>query len=65
VPLPLALSCELREPNSYKAMDAVGVPVLIVRGGDGTARAFLNVCRHRGAVVCEPGCGTARRFTCP
>ena len=65
VPLPLALTCELREPNAYKAMDAMGVPVLIVRGADGVARAFLNVCRHRGAVVCETGCGTARRFTCP
>ena len=65
VPLPLALTCELREPNAYKAMDALGVPVLIVRGTDGVARAHLNVCRHRGAVVCETGCGTARRFTCP
>lgn len=65
VPLPLALTCELREPNAYKAMDAMGVPVLIVRCADGVARAYLNVCRHRGAVVCETGCGTARRFTCP
>ena len=37
VPLPLALTCELREPNSYKAMDALGVPVLITRGPDGRA----------------------------
>lgn len=65
VPLPLALTCELRAPNSYKAMDALGVPVLITRAADGTARAFLNVCRHRGATVCADGCGTARRFACP
>jgi nitrite reductase/ring-hydroxylating ferredoxin subunit len=65
VPLPLAFTCELREPNAYKAMDALDTPVLITRGADGTARAFLNVCRHRGAAVCVDGCGTARRFSCP
>lgn len=64
VPLPLALSCELREPNAYKTMEAVGVPVLLTRGEDGAARAFLNVCSHRGATVAE-GCGSARRFACP
>jgi phenylpropionate dioxygenase-like ring-hydroxylating dioxygenase large terminal subunit len=65
VPLPLALTCELRQPNSYKAMEALGVPVLITRGRDGMARAFLNSCRHRGAIVAPDGCGKARRFTCP
>ena len=65
VPLPLALSCEMREPNSYKAMDACGTPVLITRAGDGVARAFLNVCRHRGMIVAADGCGSARRFACP
>ena len=65
VPLPLALTCEMRAPNSYKAMDACGTPVLITRSADGVARAFLNVCRHRGMVVVADGCGTARRFSCP
>jgi phenylpropionate dioxygenase-like ring-hydroxylating dioxygenase large terminal subunit len=37
----------------------------MVRGSDGEMRAFLNVCRHRGAQVAEAGCGKARRFTCP
>jgi phenylpropionate dioxygenase-like ring-hydroxylating dioxygenase large terminal subunit len=65
VPLPLALTCEIREPNSYKSMDVLGVPVLLTRDRDGVARAFLNVCRHRGSVVQSEGCGHARRFTCP
>jgi phenylpropionate dioxygenase-like ring-hydroxylating dioxygenase large terminal subunit len=64
-PMPLALSCELKGPHTYKAMEAVGVPVLITRGADGEAQAFLNVCRHRGATVAAEGCGTARRFACP
>lgn len=65
VPLPLALSCELPAPHSYKALFAVDLPVLIVRDGEGVARAFMNVCRHRGAVVVPESCGEARRFTCP
>src|ERR1700694_702372 len=65
VPLPLALTCELRQTHSYKGMDALGVPVLTTRGPDGIARAFLNSCRHRGAIVAPDGCGKARRFTCP
>jgi nitrite reductase/ring-hydroxylating ferredoxin subunit len=65
MPLLLAMSCELREPGDYKAMDAVDVPVLICRGADGQVRAFVNMCRHRGAVLMGEGAGNAKRFTCP
>jgi phenylpropionate dioxygenase-like ring-hydroxylating dioxygenase large terminal subunit len=65
VPLALALSGELREPGAYKALEVVGVPVLLARGSDGVARAFVNACRHRGAPLREPGCGRATRFACP
>ncbi len=65
LPLALALSIELPQPGDYRAMHVVGVPVLIVRGKDGSARAFLNACRHRGARICDPGSGSARVFTCP
>src|SRR5262249_25669799 len=39
VPLLVALSAELPEPGSYKAMEAVGLPVLVTRDKTGTARA--------------------------
>ena len=64
-PLALALSSELPGPGNYRAMSVMGTPVLLVRGSDGIARAFLNVCRHRGAAVCEPGSGKTSRFDCP
>lgn len=64
LPLCLATTAELREPNSYKAMEALGLPVLITRGKDGKVRAFLNVCAHRGAPVADKGCGVKSRFTC-
>ncbi len=64
VPLMLALSCELPEQGSYKAMDAMGLPVLITRDKQGNAHAFLNVCAHRGAPVADDGHGKCARFTC-
>jgi phenylpropionate dioxygenase-like ring-hydroxylating dioxygenase large terminal subunit len=65
-PLVMAFTAELREPHSYKAMEVLGTPILVVRGGDGVARAFVDMCSHRGAVIVDPGtAGTARRFTCP
>ena len=65
LPLALALSIELPGPKSYRAMTVMDVPVLLVRGEDGVARAFVNVCRHRGAQLCPVGSGTAQRIICP
>lgn len=65
MPLMLAMTCELREPGDYKAMDAAGVPVIIARGRDGVVRTFLNSCSHRGAQVMPEGKGNTHRFTCP
>jgi len=39
-------------------------PVLVVRDSDGRARAFLNVCRHRGNLLCRADTGNAASFTC-
>ena len=39
-------------------------PVLVVRQADGSIRAFLNVCRHRGMKVCRADEGNASSFTC-
>ena len=44
LPLLLAFTCEMREAGDYKAMDVIGVPVLIARGVDCVVRAFVNVC---------------------
>lgn len=67
LPLPLALSCEVAQPGDYRAMTVIDVPVLIIRGEDGVARALVNVCRHRGAPLAQDGHGHKRagRFTCP
>jgi choline monooxygenase len=55
---------EVAEPGSFSATRVGNVPVVLVRDEEETLRAFVNVCRHRGSVVCE---GSGRRSTlqCP
>jgi len=63
-PFTIGLSCLLPKPGDYMTHDYAGVPILLVRQADGSLRAVLNVCRHRGARVAE-GSGAARDFSCP
>jgi nitrite reductase/ring-hydroxylating ferredoxin subunit len=66
LPLVVAFSAELAEANAFASRHAAGTPVLIARQPDGSVRAFLNSCRHRGTeVVWGETEGCARRFTCP
>ncbi|MBB3862887.1 phenylpropionate dioxygenase-like ring-hydroxylating dioxygenase large terminal subunit [Novosphingobium hassiacum] len=39
--------------------------VIVVRQRDGSVKAFLNACRHRGAQVCAAEAGNANIFVCP
>jgi choline monooxygenase len=54
---------QVAEPGSYLATDAGGVPILVTRDRDGELRAFVNVCRHRGAVLMD-GCGSRNTLQC-
>lgn len=56
---------EVPRPGDFVTREVVGSPVIIVRGQDGQVRAFLNVCRHRGATVELRDRGHCRRFVCP
>ncbi|HET6415555.1 MAG TPA: SRPBCC family protein [Polyangiales bacterium] len=61
----LAHSSQIATPGDFITRDLVGAPVILVRDKDGRARAFLNVCRHRGATVELRERGNCRRFVCP
>jgi len=52
---------ELDFLNTYMAED----PVILVRQEDGTFRAFLNQCRHRGMQVNQYDFGNSPVFACP
>lgn len=62
-PLFMGLSCVIAESGDYVTLEHSIKPILMVRGDDGVARAFINMCRHRGAPVAH-GCGRAAGFTC-
>ena len=54
----------VRNPGDTMLAEVAGQSLLIVRGDDGELRAFHNVCRHRGARLCESG-GAIKRIVCP
>jgi phenylpropionate dioxygenase-like ring-hydroxylating dioxygenase large terminal subunit len=57
-------AARLSDPGRLIAAHAGHIPVLLVRGRDDVLRGFVNVCRHRGSLLCE---GEAHRLTiqCP
>jgi len=50
--------------GDYRTQRVGTESVVVVRGDDGQIRAFLNVCRHRGAQVCPAEQGQARTLQC-
>ena len=48
----------------YRTVQVGEESVLVVRGEDQALRAFLNVCRHRGAQLCSAAQGQARTLQC-
>jgi choline monooxygenase len=55
---------EIARHSSYLAVDAGGIPIVVTRDRAGELRAFVNVCRHRGAVLAE-GAGSRETIQCP
>jgi len=55
---------EVAEAGSFVATRVGDIPVVLVRDEESTLRAFLNVCRHRGSLVCE-GSGKRGTLQCP
>lgn len=57
---------DIPEPGNYLTMDVVGERALILRGQDGTVRAFHNICRHRGSRLVADETGSCRNaLVCP
>lgn len=54
-PVFFGLSADLPEPGSYREMRFDGIPIVVIRQGDGSLQALVNACRHRGAPLVEPG----------
>ena len=60
----LGLAAEIAKPGDFKSTFVGDVPVVLSRGEDGEAYAFVNRCAHRGAIVCRELRGNAKHHTC-
>jgi Rieske 2Fe-2S family protein len=60
-----ARCADLTMPGAFRTVPVGRESILVTRARDGSIRAFLNVCRHRGARLCTEDTGLARRvFRC-
>ena len=67
-PIVAGLTGDIPQPGDLIVFDAAGPSILVTRGKDGVARAFLNMCTHRGAKLVEenePHAEHRARITCP
>ena len=46
----VARTDQLQKPGAFVSTRLAGEPIVVVRGGDGTLRAFYNVCRHHAEI---------------
>ena len=63
LPIPFCPVAVLPNAGSYVARASAGVPLVVVRGLDGSIRAFRNACRHRGMQLAD-GSGCTKIFRC-
>ena len=55
---------DISEPGDYATFEIAGESLFAIRGRDGRARVFYNVCQHRAHQLVS-GSGTARVVVCP
>jgi phenylpropionate dioxygenase-like ring-hydroxylating dioxygenase large terminal subunit len=51
--------------GDWRTLEILSESIIVIRGDDGLARAFANVCRHRGSRLVDGEAGCAKRLTCP
>lgn len=60
----LGHASELPQPGSFLTRKVARRPILFTRDREGNFNALLNVCPHRGALVCRERSGKASAFMC-
>ena len=61
----VGIAADVPEPGSVAPYDFAGIPLFIVRDGEGTIRAFHNVCSHRGVQLVAQPCRLRGGIACP
>ncbi|WP_110208459.1 aromatic ring-hydroxylating oxygenase subunit alpha [Nocardioides daejeonensis] len=65
VPSIVAHSSEIANTYDFKAIRMPRNNIIISRQRDGSVKALVNLCRHRGALLENEECGKRRLFSCP
>lgn len=60
----LAHDAMIRRPGDFMQTYMGEDPVVVARQKDGSVKAFLNQCRHRGMRICRADLGNAKAFMC-
>jgi p-cumate 2,3-dioxygenase alpha subunit len=55
---------EVKAAGDFVTRTLCGRPIILCRDSAAKIRVFLNVCRHRGAVVCRERQGNAKGYQC-
>jgi len=56
---------DVPDEGDARPVDFLGMPLLMVRGGDGQVRVFQNTCRHRGMILLETPQKIRNTIRCP
>jgi Rieske 2Fe-2S family protein len=56
---------QVARPGDYFTYRIGTDSIIVVRDRAGEIRAFHNVCRHRGSILCKTEHGSNHRFVCP
>ncbi len=58
-------ACEIPRAGDYFLVNLDAESVIVIRDEEGRIRAWHNVCRHRGSLICDAPAGHAPRLVCP
>lgn len=61
----LGIESQVAKPHDYVTTHIGRTPVVLMRDANGRLGAFLNACRHKGAVVCRTERGNRKYHACP
>jgi glycine betaine catabolism A len=56
---------QLPKPGSYFTYQVSDEPVIILRDEQGKVQALMNICRHRGSLICNDPQGQVKKLVCP
>ena len=61
----VGLGQDVPAPGDARPIQVLGMPLLLLRDGDGVVRVFHNVCRHRGMQLVTTAANVGRILRCP